>query len=182
MENFQFRDWMIALSLCISSLSFYLNWYRGRKLVTIDLEKPLGRVIRPHKPQKFDRTSKLVLFSTLHIHNETRHKVEVVYEEFRCARFEDGAILNGMSAGVRSNHIVLPESTGSFEFTHSPDWAALSEVGETSGIFSRFSNRPSRNVSLSLKITSRSFWRRYKIVKTRTVISASMIQSAISNI
>ena len=173
---------MIALSLCISSLSFYINWYRGRKLVTIDLEKPWVRVIRPYKPQKFDPTTKRVLVSTVLIHNETRHKVEVVHQEFRCARCEDGAILNGMSTGGRRNLIVLPESTGSFEFTHSPDRAALSEVGETSGIFSRFSNRPSRNVSLSLKITSRSFWRRYKIVKTRTVIGASMIPSASYNI
>jgi hypothetical protein len=96
--------------------------------------------------------------------------------------FKIALLLMAWLAGGRADRIVLPESTVSFEFTHPPDWVALSDVGETSGIFSRFSNRPSGNVSLSLKITSRSFWRQYKIVKTRTVISASMIQSASSNI
>ncbi|MFT4700622.1 MAG: hypothetical protein ACI90E_001294 [Yoonia sp.] len=102
MENFQFRDWMIALSLCISWLSFYLNWYRGRKLVTIDLEKPGVRVIRPHKPQKFDPTRKWELVSTVLIHNETRHKVEVVQSRFRSAKFQDRAIVNGLAGGRQS--------------------------------------------------------------------------------
>jgi hypothetical protein len=123
MENFQFRDWMIALSLCISSLSFYLNWYRGRKLVTIDLEKPWVRVIRPHKPQKFDPTTKRVFVSTVPIHNETRHKVEVVQSRFKSAKFQDGAVVNRVQGGGRMHLIVPPDSTvPSNSLTHQIGW------------------------------------------------------------
>jgi len=174
------RDYLLALSLVISVLSFALHWIRGRKIVAFhfsEAEREIPRDTRDKRGRKLDGVQRLKV--NLLINNETRWPIEIVYEAFHQPRHTDAGIAWRMSGGGR-RQVVQASSNQALSFSTVPDWDALLVASATPRWKrSIFRSLPSNDITLSLNMRSRAFWLRKRKMIKRMTIPKSMIEAAI---